>query len=208
MIHCDTRLNFLSQQFDTVLDKPFQESFIEAPNISHDIVSNRLESFEVPSMVDINGLVLQPTSQCQLLGDANFAQEEVWKNNINGWQDRIYYSNHEGTISLSTSECLLQDANNANTAQKDTMEDQVNGWQKDTMDDLVYGWQDGNNHSNLVCNIPSNNYWMKQGWEEEFGNVSGYKQDFGMSRKGSFTDLLLSLPLGFSFDVFDNDKIL
>ncbi|CAH1426652.1 unnamed protein product [Lactuca virosa] len=217
LIHCDTRLNFLSQQFDTVLDKPFQEAFIEAPNISHDIVSNRLEIFKVPSVVDINGIVLQPTSQCQLLGDANFAQEDVWKNNINGWQDRIYYSSHEGMISLSTSECLLQDANTTQKDtmedhvygwQKNTMEDQVNGWQKATMDDLVYGWQDGNNHSNLICNIPSNNYWMKQGWEEEFGNVSGYKQDFGMSRKGSFTDLLLSLPPGFSFDVFDDDKIL
>ncbi|KAI3524277.1 hypothetical protein L1887_02930 [Cichorium endivia] len=191
LIRCDTRLNFLSQKFDTFLDESFPQAAIKAPNISDNIVSNRPEMSEVPS-VDINGMVLQPTSQC-LLADANFAQNDTWKNNINGWQDGNYYSSPDGMMLSLPSQPLLKD---------------VNSTQEDTEETHVSGWQDGNNYSNLVCNLPSVDYRMKQWSEEEFGGVSGYNQDLGMSRKESFSDLLNQLPAGFLFDDFEDDKIL
>ncbi|KAI3715086.1 hypothetical protein L6452_22053 [Arctium lappa] len=68
LIQCDTRLNFLSQQLDTVLDLPFAaEASIKDPNISRNNVVNLPEMSKGSSISGIKGMVLQSALQHSFL---------------------------------------------------------------------------------------------------------------------------------------------
>ncbi|KAL4589939.1 hypothetical protein LXL04_002851 [Taraxacum kok-saghyz] len=159
--------NIVSNYKPTIL-----EGSINAPNIPHNIVSNYTPEISLVPCFD--PIVVQPISQ------ANFSEEDIGKNYINAWQDVNDCYNHDDMI-LSTSNCLL--VKDANSAQKYT-----------SSEDHVNGRQDGNDYSNLVCNLPSDDYFVKQVWEEEIGNASDYKQDPDMPRNDSLTDFMIQLP--------------
>ncbi|KAJ9557967.1 hypothetical protein OSB04_012581 [Centaurea solstitialis] len=68
LIQCDTRLNFLSQQLDTILDLPFApEASIKDPNISGKNVVNRAEMSKRSSVSGFEGVVMPYASRHSFL---------------------------------------------------------------------------------------------------------------------------------------------
>lgn len=246
LIQCDTRLNFRSQQLDTVLDLPFAaEASIKDPNISRNNVVNRpqmskgssvfLNTTELgtpdlvhgdftkdthsPNSVSIHGFeeygsggscALQPTmSISALVNHIGHCISEPKSAGLLPLLENVSAGGNQKVALENISQILLSDTQLTIASDEKTLLSRVDSLCSLLQDSssIQNHAHDGNDSFTPGFN-PMTEIGMKQGWEEDFGNVSGI-----MSRKDSFSDLLHELPRIASlprilFDISEDGEIL